>query len=723
MTANPATAKETDFANAVVDHLELPAQQVIAAVRLLSDGNTIPFIARYRKEATNGLDELELRRIEDVFEKMQALAARRIAVKKSIADQDGLTAQLENQIDQCRDIQSLENLYLPYKPKRRSRATIAREKRLQPLADALTAQDKLKQSKLATLEQYVDSSAGVEDTEAALAGALDIVAEQWSEDPAIRRWLTDLAMSKGMVASKLKRGKKEQAGNFELYLDHQEAAARIPSHRLLAMQRGASEGILRVSLKLDDAHVLEELKRRLIENRQFEFCAELIQCAEDCYERLLLPAVESACMQSLKERADEEAIDVFAKNLQELLLAAPAGPKATIGLDPGFRSGCKVAVVDATGQYLANATVYPVEPKNDVASATKVLLDMVSKYSVELIAIGNGTASRETESFVDTLIRKHKLSVTKVMVSEAGASIYSASDVAIKEFPDLDITVRGAISIARRLQDPLAELVKSDPKSIGVGQYQHDVNQPRLRKSLDRVVESCVNTVGVDLNTASDSLLSHVAGIGPKLASNIVIYRNENGQFSSRKQLNKVPKLGKKAFQQSAGFLRIRDGEQPLDNCAVHPESYAVVTRMASTLGTRPNALVGNAALSGQLNPKDYVDDTFGLPTINDIIVELAKPGRDPRKQFRVVKFDEQINAIEDLREGMKLEGVITNVTNFGAFIDIGVHQDALIHISQLADKFVKDPNEIVSVGDIVSVRVLEIDIERKRIAVSRKGI
>jgi uncharacterized protein len=434
-----------------------------------------------------------------------------------------------------------------------------------------------------------------------------------------------------------------------------------------------------------------------------------------------MPATESSVLQTLKEQADEEAIDVFAKNLKELLMAAPAGPRVTIGIDPGFRTGCKVAVIDSTGKFLANTTIYPTPPKSDAKSAGSALLQLIKKHNVELIAIGNGTASRETDNFVGDLIREHALQVTKVMVSESGASIYSASELAGKEFPDLDITVRGAISIARRLQDPLAELVKTDPKSIGVGQYQHDVNQTQLRRCLDRVVGSCVNSVGVDLNMASVPLLSHVAGIGPKLAENIVEYRNSNGRFSSRKQLTKVSKLGKKAFEQSAGFLRIRGGEEPLDNSAVHPECYAIVGRMAKKLGADSRSLVGNATLSQKLSPEEFVDGQFGIPTIADIISELGKPGRDPRSEFRVVKYDQNVNSMEDLKSGMVLEGVISNVTHFGAFIDVGVHQDALIHISQLADTFVKDPSDIVSVGDVVKVKVLEIDIPRKRISVTRK--
>ena len=456
-------------------------------------------------------------------------------------------------------------------------------------------------------------------------------------------------------------------------------------------------------------------------NREFEFFHDLNAAAEDCFARLLMPATESAVLQQLKKDADEQAIDVFAKNLEKLLMAAPAGPKVTIGIDPGFRTGCKVAVIDATGKFLQNATIYPTAPKNDTQGAGQTLLKLIKKYNAELIAIGNGTASRETDAFVGKLIKENKLTASSVMVSEAGASIYSASDIAVKEFPDLDITVRGAISIARRLQDPLAELVKSDPKSIGVGQYQHDVNQTKLKKCLDRIVESCVNHVGVDLNMASAPLLSYVAGIGPKLAENIVNFRNENGRFSKRSELLSVSKLGKKAFEQAAGFLRIRGGSQPLDNSAVHPESYAVAKQMAKYLKADLKTLVGNAALSGKLTAADFVSDRFGEPTIADIIAELGKPGRDPRDEFKAVKFDSKVNSVSDLKPGMVLEGVITNVTHFGAFIDIGVHQDALIHISQLADEFVQDPNEFVSVGDVTKVKILEVDPNGKRIGATRK--
>ncbi len=715
------SGESNSLAKRIAAELSLPVRQVAAAIALLDQGNTIPFIARYRKEATGGLDEIALRAIEDALEKSNALAARKTTVLKTIEEQGCLTDELRSQIEDCGDLKELEAIYLPFKPKRRTRGTAARERGLQPLADILFQQAELPQSRQPLLEQFVDPDNDVPDTSAALQGALDIVAEQWSDDASNRTWLAEQALRSGKIVSKLKRGKKDAAEKFEQYLDRSESIERIASHRVLAMLRGESEGVLRVGLKLDDSNILFHLKSKLVTNRKFPFHRELIATVEDCYERLLMPATQSSVLQSLKEKADDEAIAVFGKNLNELLMAAPAGPRVTIGIDPGFRTGCKVAVVDATGKFVVNETIYPTPPKNDTQSSAKILLSLINKHQVALIAIGNGTASRETDAFVGQLIKQHQLDVTKVIVSESGASIYSASELAGKEFPNLDITVRGAISIARRLQDPLAELVKTDPKSIGVGQYQHDVNQSKLRKCLDRTVEGCVNRVGVDLNVASVPLLSRVAGIGPKLAENIVAYRETNGRFSNRQELTNVPKLGKKAFQQAAGFLRIRSGNVPLDNSAVHPESYPVVARMAKTLGADVKSLVGNTTLSQKLRPEDFVDDQFGIPTIADIISELGKPGRDPRSDFRIVNFDDNVNSIDDLKEGMVLEGVITNVTHFGAFTDIGVHHDALIHISQLADTFVKDPSDIVSVGDVVKVKVLEIDAGRKRISVTRK--
>jgi len=721
MTKTNTTDEHQDIAKAIANDLAIPFQQVCAAIELLNNGNTIPFIARYRKEATQGLDEIALRAIEDALEKANALAARKVTVLKTIEEQGLLTDSLRWKIENCQDIRMLEAIYLPFKPKRRTRATIAREQGLQPLADLILKQERLAKSRRDTLDAFVDTQRGVPDGEAALRGALDIIAEQWSEDATLRSWMVEQANMFGLVVSKLKRGKTDEANKFELYVDHREPIRKIPSHRLLAMLRGESEDILRVGIELDETNAVPSLRSKLVLNRQFEFANELNATVDDCFQRLLMPATESSILQMLKERADEEAISVFGKNLRELLMAPPAGPRVTIGIDPGFRTGCKVAVVDGTGKFLESTTIYPTPPKNDTVTAGKTLLELIGRHSAELIAIGNGTASRETDAFVGELIRENRLSVTQVMVSESGASIYSASELASKEFPHLDVTVRGAISIARRLQDPLAELVKSDPKSIGVGQYQHDVNQTLLRKCLDRVVESCVNHVGVDLNTASVPLLSYVAGIGPKLAENIVDHRNSNGRFTNRKQLMSVAKLGKKAFEQAAGFLRIRGGDQPLDNSAVHPESYAIIGRMAKAIGAESEGLLGNVGLVQRIQPEEFIDGQCGLPTIIDILAELGKPGRDPRSEFKVVQFDAGVNSIEDLRSGMVLEGVITNVTHFGAFIDIGVHQDALIHISQLSHEFVRDCSDAVTVGDIVQIKVLDIDIERKRISATRK--
>jgi uncharacterized protein len=697
--------------------------QIRAAIELLEGGNTIPFIARYRKEATRGLDEIALRAVEDTLAKAKELAARKATILKTIDEQGQLTDELRRQIEGCDDKKVLEHLYLPYKPKRRTRATMARERGLQPLADILLRQKPLEKSRSEVLRPFVTPENDVPNEAAALAGACDIVAEQWSEDAGTRGWLAEHAAESGRITSRLKRGKQEQAGKFEMYFDHQEPCNRVPSHRFLAMKRGEAEGLLRVGIALDDDDVQRRLKQELIRAPQFEFHRDLLKTIGDCYERLLRPATESAVLQELKERADEEAISVFASNLRELLLAPPAGSQVTIGIDPGFRTGCKVAVVDATGKHLTNTTIYPTPPRNETQQAATTLKSLIARYGVQLIAIGNGTASRETDMFVTNLLRSEKLSVTKVVVSESGASVYSASETAAQEHPDLDVTVRGALSIARRLQDPLAELVKIDPKAIGVGQYQHDVNQAQLRKSLDREVESCVNSVGVDVNMASASLLAHVAGIGPKLAQAIVAYRDTNGQFEERRQIGKVPKLGRKAFEQAAGFLRIRDGRQPLDNSAVHPESYEVVKQMAASLKVETRQLVGNASLVSRLEAEQFVSGQFGLPTVQDILNELAKPGRDPRNEFKVARFSEEVQELEDLREGMILEGVVTNVTRFGAFVDVGVHQDGLIHISELDQTFVRDPSDVVSVGDVVRVKVLEVDVTRRRVALSRKQV
>ncbi len=722
------TSQFTDFdldrvVAEIAAQLGVAEAQVRSTIELLDAGNTIPFIARYRKEATQGLDEIALRAIQDAVGKARDLAQRKLTILKSIDQQAALTDALRGKIEAATDKQTLEDLYLPYKPKRRTRATAARERGLQPLADLLVRQGSLNQSRAEVLRPFIDPEREVPDAAAALQGACDILAEQWSEDADTRKWLMRQAEDYGKVTSRVKRGKKESGRKFEMYFDFQESLKRTPSHRLLAMKRGEAEGILRVGISLDDDFVLRKLTTRLAHNRQFEFHRELAATVVDSYQRLLLPAVESSVLQAMKERADEEAITVFGKNLRKLMLAAPAGPKVTIGIDPGFRTGCKVAVVDGTGKFLGQRTIYPTPPRNDVEQAAKTLNELIEQFDAELIAIGNGTASRETEAFVEQVIGACGRPVTKVMVNESGASIYSASELAAREYPDLDVTVRGAISIAHRLQDPLAELVKIDPKSIGVGQYQHDVNQPQLRHCLDREVESCVNSVGVDVNLASAPLLAHVAGIGPKLAEAIVRFRDAEGKFRKRDDLLKVPKLGKKAFQQAAGFLRIRNGSQPLDNSAVHPESYYVAEKMAARLQTTTATLVGNGPLVERLDPAEFVDDQTGLPTVRDMLAELSKPGRDPRDEFRTVTFTEGVNDLNDLRPGMILEGVITNVTRFGAFVDLGVHQDGLIHISQLADHFVQDPSDVVSVGDVVRVKVLDVDQERQRIGVSRKQV
>ena len=659
------------------------------------------------------------------------IGGEKTVILKSLRDQGVLTDTLQSDVQRCQDLRTLESVYLPFKPKRRTRATMARERGLQPLAELLLRQEPLSLSRRQILQRFVDSTKEIPDAKTALQGALDIVAEQWAESAQTREWLLDQANQYGKIQSKVKRGKKSEAdaAKFEQYFDRQERISRIRGHRFLAMLRGAADGILKVSLTLDNEREIAQLKRRLVTNRHFDFFRELLDCVEDCYHRLLLPAIESAIVAQLRELAEEQAIEVFGRNLHDLLMAPPAGPHVTMGIDPGFRTGCKVAVVDATGRFLANATIFPTAPKHDFDGAKNSLIELIERYDVQRIAVGNGTASRETDAFLVKVLQQlngrdqpsQAKNITKVIVSESGASVYSASEVAVKEFPDLDITVRGAISIARRLQDPLAELVKVDPKSIGVGQYQHDVNQSKLRKCLDRIVQSCVNQVGVDVNMASAPLLSYVSGIGPKLAENIVAYRDENGSFSDRNQLTHVAKLGQKAFEQSAGFLRITDGDQPLDNSGVHPATYPIVSRMAATLNADIKSLVGNRELAKRLDPAEFVDDQYGVPTIQDIVAELVKPGRDPRREFFAAKFDDLVQSMEDLRANMVLEGVITNVTHFGAFIDLGVHQDGLIHISQLSNEFVSDPADVVSVGDIVKVKILEVDLDRKRIAATRK--
>jgi len=698
----------------------LPEAKVRAAAQLLEEGNTIPFIARYRKERTGGLDEAALRAIEDAIAYARELAERKNTILKTIAELGKLDEPLRAQIVACRDKRELEELYLPYKPKRRTRATLARQRGLEPLAAFLRAQVNTGDSREAVLRPFVRPDLEVPDAEAALQGACDILAEEWADEAEVRSTVRE-SLQQGTLVSQVRRQWQDKPSKFEMYYEHREPLAKVPSHRYLAMRRGETEEVLRVGIESDEQRVVLRLTGRLVTNPAFIFRRELAETVLDACRRLLFPSLEAALLAERKDAAEEEAIRVFSQNLRELLLAAPAGPRVVLGIDPGFRTGCKVAVVDVTGKFLEHTTIYPTPPHNQTEAAGTALLALIDRHHVELIAIGTGTASRETDAFVTGLLRSSGRKVAKVAVNEAGASVYSASDTARAEFPDLDPTVRGAISIARRLQDPLSELVKIDPKSIGVGQYQHDVNQARLRKALDREVESCVNLVGVDLNTASASLLSYVSGIGPKLAESILQYRNAHGAFTRRDELRSVPRLGGKAFLQSAGFLRVRGGPQPLDNSAVHPESYYLVERMAQAAGTAPAALVGNAAAVRQLDPQRFVDDRAGLPTIEDILRELEKPGRDPRQEFRVPQFADGVHELSDLSEGMILEGAVTNVTRFGAFVDIGVHQDGLIHISELDRRFVKDPAEVVAVGNIVRVKVLQVDAERRRIALSRK--
>lgn len=708
----------TATAASIATDLDVPPGSVKAAIDLLLDGNTLPFIARYRKEATGSLDENALRVIEDGLHAAQELSARKVTILKELARQGNEDEAFRERIIECDDRKLLEELYFPFRPTRRTRATVARERGLMPLAELLLSQEPPTASRKNILTPFVNEKIGVPDTDAALLGACDIVAEVWAADPAARE-LALVQLRQGHLVSKVKRGKRDDSSRFAEWFDRREPVKRVPSHRFLAMQRGENEGVLRLSIAVDDDFMGRRLRSHFLTNPKAAFAAELRTCVEDCWQRLLQPAAESAVMSDLKQAADAEAVSVFAKNLRDLLLAPPAGADVTIGIDPGFRTGCKVAIVDGTGRFLNSRTIYPTPPKNDVDGASSVLAGLIKQHDVKLIAIGNGTASRETDKFVSEVITREGFEVTKAIVSESGASIYSASELAAAEYPELDLTVRGAISIAHRLQDPLAELVKLDPRSIGVGQYQYDVDQKLLHRALEREVLSCVNSVGVELNQASASLLSYVSGIGPALAKKIVDFRDSNGPFRSRDALLRIPRFGAKAFQQSAGFLRISDSENPLDRTSVHPESYRVVERMAATLDVPANELVGRPSLATKLNVVDFVDHRVGTSTVSDIIAELARPGRDPRREFKTARFREGVDDVKDLKPGMVLEGTISNVTNFGAFVDIGVHQDGLVHISQLADRFVSDPNDVVATGQIVRVTVLEVDVDRNRISLS----
>ena len=702
--------------------------QVLAAIALLDEGATVPFIARYRKEATGGLDDAQLRTLEDRLGYLRELEDRRTAVLKSIDEQGKLTPQLRAAVLGADTKTRLEDLYLPYRPKRRTKAQIAREAGLAPLAQTLLEDPTQDPEQVAAA--YVDTAKGVADVKAALDGARQILMEDWAEDAElagqVRAWLWDNAQ----LTSTLVPGKEQEGAKFTDYFDFTQPIRDIPSHRALALFRGRKEGVLHLDLNADGAagaaagSVPESMlaKRFGIRDQGRPGDAWLRETVRMAWRVKLFTRLDLELKTRLREAAEEEAIRVFASNLHDLLLAAPAGPRATLGLDPGLRTGVKVAVVDTTGKVVATTTVYPHPPKNQWDRALAELAALAGKHQVDLIAIGNGTASRETDKLAAELIQRHpELRLHKLMVSEAGASVYSASELASKELPELDVSLRGAVSIARRLQDPLAELVKIDPKSIGVGQYQHDVSQVQLARSLEKVVEDCVNAVGVDLNTASPALLARVSGLSAALAENIVAHRNANGAFRNRRELLKVARLGDKTFEQAAGFLRIRGGDNPLDASAVHPESYPVVERIVAASGRPVTAVVGDAPFLRALNAAEYTDSRFGLPTVRDILAELEKPGRDPRPEFRTATFQEGVEDLKDLQPGMVLEGVVTNVTNFGAFVDVGVHQDGLVHISALSEQFVKDPRQVVRTGDVVRVKVMETDLQRRRIALSMR--
>lgn len=707
------------FSQMIATALKLPVHRVENTLKLLQGGATIPFISRYRKEATGGLDEVQIGDIHTRYEKLCELAKRKETVLSTIEEQGKLTDTLRERISNCWDATELEDIYLPFKPKRKTRAEAARQKGLEPLAMLLLMQRENNLS--ARVRQFIKGD--VKDEEDALKGARDIIAEQVNEDERARNLIRNQFSRQAMITSKVVKGKeKEEAAlKYRDYFDFCEPLKKCTSHRLLAIRRGEAEGILKVSITPDDESACTERLGRQYVHGNGECSAQVAEAVNDAYKRLLKPAIETEFSALSKEKADEEAIRVFAENLRQLLLAPPLGQKRTMGIDPGYRTGCKVVCLDAQGTLLHNEAIYPHPPKSETALAGRKLVKLVEQYKIEAIAIGNGTASRETERFVTS--QRYDREVQVFVVSEDGASIYSASKIARDEFPEYDVTVRGAVSIGRRLMDPLAELVKIDAKSIGVGQYQHDVDQSKLKASLDQTVESCVNLVGVNVNTASKHLLTYVSGLGPTLAQNIVDYRTENGAFHSRKELLKVPRMGAKAFEQCAGFLRIPQADNPLDNSAVHPESYAIVEKMAKDLKCSVADLIKNKELRSQIDIKNYVTDTVGLPTLTDILQELDKPGRDPRQKIQVFEFDKNVQTIDDLREGMELPGIINNITNFGCFVDIGIKENGLVHISQLADKFVSDPTTVVSMHQHVRVRVLSIDHERKRIQLTMKGL
>jgi uncharacterized protein len=713
---------------AIARELNVSTNQVTATATLIDEGNTVPFIARYRKEVTGGLDDTQLRTLDSRLSYLRELAERRQTILKSIADQGKLTPALENEINLADNKTRLEDLYLPFKPKRRTKGQIAIEAGLEPLADSLWSNANQDPEQVA--QAYLSADKGVADTKAALDGARAIVMERIAEDADLLEKLRSYLNKHAQLQSRMVTGKESEGEKFKDYFEHDEAISRVPSHRALAMLRGRNEGFLQLSLNADpqqDPSLRSSYCETIIADH---YRITLSDAPADPWRKQVISFawrvkvsmhLETELMSAMKERAEIEAIEVFATNLKDLLMAAPAGPRATLGLDPGLRTGCKVAVVDGTGKVLATETIYPHVPQKQYDKAMHTVEQLVKRHNVDLIAIGNGTASRETDSFVADLIKKSGVKVQKIVVSEAGASVYSASELAAKEFPNMDVSLRGAVSIARRLQDPLAELVKIDPKSIGVGQYQHDVSQSSLAKRLEAVVEDCVNAVGVDVNTASAALLTRVAGLSSTLAQNIVDHRDENGRFESRASLKKVARMGPKAFEQSAGFLKVMNGRNPLDASSVHPEAYPVVKSIAEKTSKPVSELIGDSQFLNKLNAIDFTNEQFGLPTVTDIIKELDKPGRDPRPEFKTATFAEGVDKISDLELGMVLEGVVSNVANFGAFVDIGVHQDGLVHISALTDKFVSDPREVVKAGDIVKVKVMEVDAQRKRIALSMR--
>ena len=700
------------FNKMIASALNIAERQVENTLSLLNGGATIPFISRYRKEATGGLDEVQIGEIKERSDKLCEIAKRKETILKTIEEQGKLNADLKKRIDACWDATELEDIYLPYKPKRKTRAEVARQKGLEPLATILMMQ---RENNLASrVRSFIKGE--VKDEEDALKGARDIIAEQVSEDERSRNQIRNQFSRQAIITSKVVKGKEEEAAKYKDYFDFSEPLKRCTSHRLLAIRRGEAEGLLKVSISPNDEECTERLERSYVRGNN-ECSRQVQEAVRDAYKRLLKPSIETEFAALSKEKADEEAIRVFAGNLRQLLLAPPLGQKRVMGIDPGYRTGCKIVCLDAQGNLLHNETIYPHPPKSEHGVSARKLTKLVEQYQIEAIAIGNGTASRETEAFVTNQRYDRKLQV--FVVSEDGASIYSASKIAREEFPEYDVTVRGAVSIGRRLMDPLAELLKIEAKSIGVGQYQHDVDQTALKKSLDMTVESCVNSVGVNLNTASRHLLTYISGLGPTLAQNIVDYRAENGAFTSRKELMKVPRMGAKAFEQCAGFLRIPDAKNPLDNSAVHPESYAVVEHIAKDMKCSVEDLIKNKEIRGQIDIQKYVTDKVGLPTLTDIMEELEKPGRDPRQAIKVFEFDKNVKTIDDLKEGMVLPGIVTNITNFGCFVDVGIKENGLVHVSQLCRQFVSDPTTVVSIHQHVQVKVIGIDRERKRISMT----